>query len=61
MKDGADMEQGISTARMLSVGSLCMFNRNPEMSRLQTALGLALDDAGTTDEVQKVISSHGGK
>jgi hypothetical protein len=38
-------------ARLMAVGSLCLFNRNQEMSRLQSALGLVLDDGGATDEV----------
>ena len=38
-------------ARFMAIGTMCIFNRNPEMSRLQFAMGLVLDDSGATDEV----------
>ena len=37
---------------IMAVGSMCLFHRNPEMSRLQTAMGLAMDESGATDLVR---------
>ncbi len=43
---------------MMSIGSIALFARNAEMSRLQTVLGLILDDAGATDEASIARSSY---
>ena len=41
-------------AVILATGSICLFHRNPEMSRVQTAMGLCLDESGATDTVSKL-------
>jgi hypothetical protein len=44
-------EMDRSMAVLLNIGSTCLFHRSPEMSLLQNAIGLVLDDCGATDEV----------
>lgn len=39
---------------MMTMGSVALFSRNAEMSRLQSALGLILDDSGATDEASVI-------
>ena len=45
--------------KLLSLGSMCLFNRNPTMSRIQIGFGLMLDEAGVTDEAIKLTNAAG--
>ena len=40
----------------MSVGCIALIARNPEMSGLQSAIGLALDDTRPTDEISVFVS-----
>lgn len=55
LKDNQGIGDKNCSARLMAVGSMTLFNRNPEMSTFQNAVGLVLDDGGATDEVIRLF------
>ena len=44
---------------LITVGSMCLFAQNPELSRIQTAVALVLDEGGATDETIAILNKYG--
>jgi hypothetical protein len=52
-----DINQHLS--QITYIGSMCLYHRNPEMNRLQTAVGLTLEDGSAVDEALAICHGYG--